>query len=181
MSCATVADMKICSVEGCDKPHKRNDLCHMHSERLRRNGTVERVRGWRPGDTPCAADGCESVTRGGAKGYCRVHSVRLKKHGDHETVKTRTGHQVGESPGFLNRDGYRVVTRAGRQIFEHRWVMEQHLGRPLLADETVHHRNGQRDDNRVQNLELWTSMHPSGKRPEDLVAFAREVLARYDS
>ncbi len=46
-------------------------------------------------------------------------------------------------------------TRKHPYVFEHILVMEQQLGRYLLSDETVHHRNGVRDDNRLVNLELW--------------------------
>ena len=62
---------------------------------------------------------------------------------------------------------------------EHRHVMEQHIGRPLRDLETVHHVNGDRSDNRLENLELWSSYQPSGQRVRDKVEWAREILETY--
>jgi hypothetical protein len=71
--------------------------------------------------------------------------------------------------------------RAGKggYVFEHVLIMEELLGRYLLPGENVHHRNGVRDDNRPENLELWTRPQPAGIRVGDAVAWAREIIARY--
>lgn len=78
-----------------------------------------------------------------------------------------------------SKDGYIQVYSDGRWLMEHRQVMEQVLGRSLDGGENVHHKNGVRNDNRPENLELWVTSQPAGQRPEDLVVWAREILKKY--
>lgn len=75
----------------------------------------------------------------------------------------------GGPPGWITKQGYRKLRRNGKSVSEHRVVMEQLLGRPLLREEEVHHKNGIKSDNSPGNLELWVSW--KGQRVDDLLDF----------
>lgn len=66
-----------------------------------------------------------------------------------------------------------------KEYLEHRYVMEQFLGRAMLPGETVHHKNGVRSDNRLENLELFTGRHGPGQRVKDQIAWAIEMAQLY--
>ena len=63
---------------------------------------------------------------------------------------------------------------------EHILVMEEAVGRILEPNENIHHKNGIRSDNRLENLELWTRSHPTGCRVSDLLDWAHEFIAKYE-
>jgi hypothetical protein len=98
------------------------------------------------------------------------------------------GHPSWKGGRTTNKEGYvkiRAVDhpRADRHgyIWEHHAVMEEAMGRYLTADENVHHINGVRDDNRLSNLELWSTSQPRGQRVEDKLAWAKAIVNKYET
>ena len=97
-------------------------------------------------------------------GYCQKHYREATKGPQHFAWKGGT---------FVNSNGYVIINQSALSpedlelvrdmmpkkypyIMEHRLVMARHLGRPLESHEVVHHRNGIRDDNHLENLQLRT-------------------------
>lgn len=56
--------------------------------------------------------------------------------------------------GSITVQGYKVICINGKQVLEHRYFMEQHINRKLERREHIHHINGIKTDNRIENLEL---------------------------
>jgi hypothetical protein len=89
-----------------------------------------------------------------------------------------TGHKDVKGYVFITKMRHPNAQKSGR-IYEHTFIMSEHLGRPLMKGENVHHKNGIRNDNRIENLELWTKSQPAGQRVEDKIKWCKEFLKQY--
>lgn len=121
----------------------------------------------------CAVCGTEMVSIKRDKKFCG-RACADKHDGGARFLK---GHRhYNWSGGRMNHRGYILVHapdhpacqgNTRKYVPEHRLVMENKLGRYLESHENVHHINGIRDDNRLENLELWTKPQPHGIRLRD--------------
>jgi len=169
-----------CLFKECIRKSYAKDLCQSHYKMSIRG---EELRKLRPREgarlKTCTFDGCHKPHKG--NNLCSGHNYQMKKFGKLQPIKYNAPGEWGE--WFKHESGYirRVKTLSGKMKMQsqHRVIMEEYLGRDLLPGENVHHKNGIRDDNRIENLELWVSSQPSGQRVEDLVKWAEDIIKRY--
>lgn len=115
-----------------------------------------------------------------------------QKYCDHKCkveAQMKAAHERFKSGAYgrhIKRNGYvwisvPALANGGvkREMLEHRYVMEQHLGRALQPGETIHHRDGDRQNNKIENLELHVSNHGPGQEIHDVIAWCIAMLRRY--
>lgn len=165
---------KLCEVDDCSRPFHAKNLCKKHYYRVRRNGSTTPKYNMDHGGS-CGVSGC---LRGHSNnGLCSMHAERVRRTG---SVGPAESMRRPRSERYVTHEGYVRIWVDGKQVLEHRHVMETILGRPLTSDENVHHKNGDRGDNNPTNLEVWSKKQPPGQRVRDKIAWAREILAKYE-
>jgi hypothetical protein len=158
------------------------------SRKFNRRKTLEKLR-----DDPEARDKKNSYERERRKKVPRKRD-RLKHNADEKSRYRRKNGILSDADlkcapagsGCLTKYGYRKIHRKGHpnawrngDMFEHVFIMSEYMGRPLIPKETVHHKNGIKSDNRIENLELWSNSHPFGQRVEDKIHWCKEFLELY--
>ncbi len=177
-----------CAIEGCERPLYRTQYCCPHYERKRKLGDPLAGGTYhQPRIEICTAEGCGKKTV--ARGFCSAHYHLFKKYGDHKIAKHKwyqnkrdewhLAHTTGYIWRYVGRNDPNASEHTG-YAYQHRVVMAEIIGRPLRGNESVHHKNGDRTDNRPENLELWVKSQPAGQRASDLVEWARQILKDYE-
>ena len=169
--------MRICDVDGCGGKHNAKGLCKKHYDISRNHGTptpkTPIVTPNRNHNGTCSVDGCSAPYL--SKSYCSAHYQRYLKHGDplitktpfrgqgwrktaggYIEVKIEPGHEYSSMAVGSGRNGKTLY------ILEHRLKMAEKLKRPLARWETVHHIDGNRENNAIENLQLRSSQHGQG-------------------
>ncbi len=181
-----------CLIDGCADTALSQGMCSKHYQRMKRNGDPLLLFG-RSGKLQFSmpaeelrklyekADSASDLARQlglnaktlqyhmrkagidiRARGW---HSPKSTPPRYHEAAPNWRGGRSRTSHGYIKALVNEHPSRDGKgYVFEHRLVMEEKLGRFLLPTENVHHLNGVRDDNRPENLELWTRRQPYGVR-----------------
>lgn len=156
-------------------------LCPAHYQRQRKGIDIEMPLQGQFKNEICAVNECEKPRF--CYQFCKNHYRKYKIFGNELDGKekgkyaknkrfTKHGYVYWYDPESIHANSHGCV-------YEHRHVMGESIGRVLYDHENVHHLNGDRSDNRIENLELWSKSQPPGQRVEDKLKWAHEIINLY--
>lgn len=148
----------------CKENHYRKEKCIKHYRLM-----LSKNKG------NCNVDNCNNLQI--AKGMCQLHYQRVSSGKP----------LIKDTACWMNANGYiceyipgHIQASKDGRVLQHRRIMAERMGRKLETFENVHHINGDKTDNSIENLELWVKMQPAGQRVSDLISFAKKILERYN-
>lgn len=187
----------------CDRRLRGRGFCQTHLKQFNKGGPLLRIGRFRGHDLKGSVFGRLTVVERSdsvrykssvpARWLCRcvcgneiIAPAAGLKCGDWVSCGCSRGGRIQgrtkcrQGYAYIHVPGHPRATRTGGRVLEHIVVMEEKEGRPLRPGENVHHINGVKDDNRPENLQLWSTSQPAGQRIEDKTAWAKEWLALYE-
>ena len=183
-----------CTHPGCSRPHRGSGYCALHLKRFQHGKDMDAPFNRYAGVAAypqCEAPNCARKAIYFAikynKYYCGAHYIRAKSGRKSMADPVAPGRRYCEiNDTRIDAGGYtrvKIFSNGSNNKedwpLEHRIIMERHIKRPLQKHELVHHKNGVKTDNRIENLELCTWSQPPGQRVADKLKWARELIAKY--
>ncbi len=134
--------MNKCSVDECERNARYKGLCTMHYKRAWRHGdpSITLIKMNRK-PFYCVVPGCGELGRYPVTSMCHMHHIRMTRYGRIDRIKAHDGE------GVINSAGYKLITVNGKRVYEHIYLAEKALGKPLPEKVVVHHMNEKPADN----------------------------------
>lgn len=119
-----------------------------------------------------------SIDQGTYTGLCVKCLSSIRNGVSSENTRTTSNGYILIQKSLVPKPHHRFCDWSA-PVMMHRYMMAVKLNRPLTKDEIVHHSDGNKTNNAIENLELWNKSHPSGQRVRDKLEWARQFVKQY--